>query len=156
MGKISSGAARRRSFLLHMNSPAPHDRVGYNECMDVRVKATDYELTADTRSYLDERIQSVAKLLGNDADLARVEVEVGRAAGGQRHGDNLFFAEFDVSIPGDGRVHATNNASTINAAIDDVKEEILRQLRKRKTVHQRVIRKGGAMLKNIMRFGGQE
>lgn len=121
--------------------------------MDVRIKATDYELTAEVRAYADERIKSIEKLLGSDADVSRVEVELGRAAGGQRHGSNLFFAEIDVSIPGDGRVHATNNAASINAAIDDVKEEILRQLRKRKTVHQRVIRKGGAMLKNFLRFG---
>ena len=121
--------------------------------MDVRIKATDYELTPEVSAYLDERIAAIEKLLASDAALARCEVEMGRAAGGQRHGDYLYFAEINLTYPGGETVHATNNAENVNTAIDDVKAEIIRQLRKQKTSHMQILRKGGAMLKSMMRFG---
>lgn len=50
-------------------------------------------------------------------------------------------------------MYARNNASSVNAAIDDVKEEIERQLRREKKLHIRVMRKTGSAIKNWMRFG---
>ena len=121
--------------------------------MDIRIKASDYEITPETATYLDEKLASIEKLLASDAELARCEVELGRAAGGQRHGDNLYFAEINLVYPGGNTIHATNNAENVNTAIDDVKEEVVRQLRKQKQLHIRFARKGGAMLKNLMRWG---
>src|SRR3989344_9185362 len=125
----------------------------YNRHMDIRIKASDYEITPETATYLDEKLASIEKLLASDAELARCEVELGSAAGGQRHGDNLYFAEINLVYPGGETVHATNNAENVNTAIDDVKAEIIRQLRKQKTSHMQILRKGGAMLKSMMRFG---
>ncbi|MSU73745.1 ribosome-associated translation inhibitor RaiA [Candidatus Kaiserbacteria bacterium] len=121
--------------------------------MDIRIKTTDYELTSETRSYLDDRIASLEKFLGENANVARCEVELGRAAGGQRHGANMWFAEIRILSPGSAAVYARNNASSVNAAIDDVKEEIERQLRREKKLHIRVMRKTGSAIKNWMRFG---
>jgi len=120
--------------------------------MDIRIKASDYELTGETRSYLDDRIASLEKFLGGDTSLVRCEVELGRAAGGQRHGANMWFAEIRILSPGSTPVYARNNASTVNAAIDDVKEEIERQLRREKKLHIRVMRKTGSAIKNWMKF----
>lgn len=101
--------------------------------MDIRIKATDYELTQETRDYLETRLMTLEKLLsGEQASVARYEVELGRAAGRPRHGKNLWFAEIQVIVPGEAPIRATNNAESINAAIDDVKEEVERQLRKNK------------------------
>ncbi len=121
--------------------------------MDIRIKTSDYELTSETRSYLDDRIAALEKSLGNDTHVARCEVELGRAAGGQRHGANMWFAEIRILIPGNSPVYARNNASSVNAAIDDVKEEVERQLRREKKLHIRVMRKTGSAIKNWMRWG---
>ena len=121
--------------------------------MDIRVKTTDYSMTPDTSSYLDERIRSLEKLLASDAETARCEVELGRDAGRPRHGANIFFAEMHVICPGGANVYARNNAETINAAIDDVKEEVERQLLRERKLHIRMWRKGGAYAKRLMRFG---
>ncbi len=122
--------------------------------MDIRIKAKDYELTPETRSYLDGRLMALEKFLGDDAALARCEVELGRAGGGQRHGANMWFAEIHIIQPGGVRVYARNSAESVNAAIDDVKEEVERQLRNERKLHIRVMRKTGAAIKNWMRFGG--
>ena|SRR3990167_2270227 len=121
--------------------------------MDVRIKATNYELTTEVSDYLDERITSLEKFLGNHADLARCEVELGRDAGRPRHGANIWFAEITIIIPGRDRVYARNNSESVNGAIDDVKEEVERQLLRERKLHRRFLRKGGAILKNIIRFG---
>ena len=121
--------------------------------MDVRIKATNYELTTEVSDYLDERITSLEKFLGNHADLARCEVELGRDAGRPRHGANIWFAEITIIIPGRDRVYARNNSESVNGAIDDVKEEVEQKLLRERKLHRRIYRKGGAMLKNIMKFG---
>ncbi len=121
--------------------------------MDVRIKATDYEITLEVSVYLDERLAALEKFLTGDIALARFEVELGRAAGRPRHGANIWFAEIHVIQPGMTRVHARNNAQSINAAIDDVKEEVERQLRSEKKLHMRVMRKTGAAIKRWMKFG---
>ena len=121
--------------------------------MDIRVKATDYRLTPDVSDYLDARIATLEKLLADEAQTARCEVELGRDAGRPRHGANIFFAEIHIMCPGGARVYARNNAQNINAAIDDVKEEAERQLRREKKLHIRLYRKSGSWAKRMMRFG---
>jgi len=120
--------------------------------MDVRIKTTDYEITAEVSSYLDQRIAHVEKLLGEEAEGARLEVELGRDAGRPRHDENMWYAEMMVTAPGGMQVRATNRAASINAAIDDVKEEMERQVRREKQVHIRFLRKSGALAKRWMRW----
>ncbi len=124
--------------------------------MDIRIKTTDYQMTPEVSAYLDEKLGVIEKLLAEDANLARCEVEVGRAAGGQRHGDNMWFAEISVITPGNGTIRATNHAENVNIAIDDAKEEAARQIRSSKQTHRRIARKGGAMLKRMLRFGAED
>ena len=124
--------------------------------MDIRIKTTDYEITPEVRKYLDERIAHIEKLLGNDANNARLEIELGRAAGRPRHGANIWFAEVLVKYDGSNKIRATNNSESINGAIDDVRNEIERQLLKEKKLHKRILHKGGEAVKRLMRFGQGE
>ena len=128
----------------------------YNMPMDIRIKTTDYQMVPEVSDYINERVGVIGRHLGADAELARIEVEVGRASGKARHGEYLWFAEFNVSYPGGPSVHAKNHEDSINAAIDRAKEEVVVQLRKGKQLHRRVLRRGGAAFKRFMRFGGAE
>ncbi len=121
--------------------------------MDTRIKTTGYEMTPETSEYLASRLAHVEKLLGDDALTARCEVELGRDAGGQRHGEYVWFAEMQIIAPGSYRIRATNHSASINGAIDDVKEEVERQLKRERKLHIRIARTGGAFAKRLMRFG---
>ena len=121
--------------------------------MDIRIKATNYELTPEVESYLAERLKSLEKFVGADLDVVRCEVELGRDAGRPRHGANIWFAEMAIIVPGRDRVYARNNSESVNGAIDDVKEEVERKLLRERKLQRRIYRKGGAMLKNLMKFG---
>lgn len=124
--------------------------------MNIRIKATNYEITPEVATYLDERLKTLEKLLSGDPGVARCEAEVGRDAGRSRHGANMWFAEIHIVQPGRWRVYARNNAESVNTAIDDAKEEVMQQLRKNKRLHRRFLRHGGVVLKRIMRFGREE
>ena len=121
--------------------------------MNIRIKATNYVLTPEVESYLSERLKSLEKFIGADLDVVRCEVELGRDAGRPRHGANIWFAEIAIIVPGRDRVYARNNSESVNGAIDDVKEEVERKLLRERKLHRRIVRKGGAILKRIMRFG---
>lgn len=124
--------------------------------MNTRIKSTDYQITPEVSDYLNARLLTLEKLLGNEADLARCEVEIGRDAGGQKHSDHMWFAEITIRTPGGPNARASNRAASVNAAIDDVKEEVERQLRREKQVHIRILRKSGAAIKSLLKFGQTE
>ena len=121
--------------------------------MENRIKATNYEMTAETSDYLASRLAHIEKLLGDDAELARCEVELGRDAGRPRHGAYVWFAEIQVIYPGGHRLRATNHSESINGAIDDAKEELERQVKRERKLHIRLARRGGALAKRLMRWG---
>lgn len=120
--------------------------------MNIRIKTTGYEMTPETQAYLNERLQRIEKLLNGDAALARCEVEIGRDAGNQRHGANLWFAELNIQSPGGRLIRATNRSESINGAIDDAKAEAERQIRRERKVHIRMWRKSGTAFKKLLRM----
>ena len=121
--------------------------------MNIRIKATDYQLTPETENYLAGRLNALEKFIGEKSELARCEVEIGRDAGRPRHGANIWFAEIRIVSPGEDAVYARNNSESVNGAIDDVKEEVERQLRKRKRRTIRITRRVGAQVKEWLWWG---
>lgn len=117
-------------------------------CMEIIFRSKDYELTDDVRNYAEEHLQAVEKHLGSAASGARCEVELGKDH--SKSGD-VYFADISVSVPGTEGAKATATASSVNAAIDQVKDDLLSQFRSRKKLHSRMLKKGGALLKRILR-----
>jgi len=118
--------------------------------MEIRIKSSDYEMTPEVATYLDEKIAMIAKLVGED-EAARCEVEIGRAVGHSQQG-NIWKAEITVFLGGD-RLRAIAQEESINAAIDIAKDEMLQQLRKSKGRHMALARRAGAYVKSWLRFG---
>lgn len=119
--------------------------------MDLRIKTTDYDMPREVAGYLDEKIDSIQKLLAEDANTARCEVEVGRHVGHSQQGA-VWRAEFIVVRDGVRHV-ATATGESVNAAIDVAKDEILQQLRKSKSRNSSLAKRMGARLKKWARRG---
>lgn len=119
--------------------------------MDIRIKTTGYEVTPEAQAYLDERIATIEKSLADDALEARLEVEIGRGQGHSKHGE-VWSADIHLIIE-KRSVHSHATGESINAAIDEVKDEIIRQYRKHKQLHRRFLRRGGKTMKWLMHFG---
>jgi ribosomal subunit interface protein len=120
--------------------------------MEVRIKTNDFTMSEEVGAYLDERLAHVEKLLGDTAALARCEVEIGRDAGKPRHGEHIWFAEITVIRPGEETLRATNRAESINGAIDDVRDEMSRQIKSEKQIHRRFMKKSGELAKRLLRL----
>lgn len=118
--------------------------------MNTRIKTSDYTMPAKVKEYLDERIASLGKLLGDDSETTRCEVELGRASG-KKHSDHQWFVEIQIKRPGSKVLVARNNESTINAAIDQARNEMRAQLLKVKTVQKSKVRKDAAKAKRLTR-----
>lgn len=118
--------------------------------MDIRIKSTNFEMNDSVSDYLDERVATIQRHLGADADSARLEIEVGRKAGHSQHGEN-WFAELQLRIPGGNYARVVGEAETVQAAIDEAKDEMLRKLRTTKREHTGFLRRSGAALKRMLR-----
>ncbi|MBP9669663.1 MAG: ribosome-associated translation inhibitor RaiA [Candidatus Pacebacteria bacterium] len=116
--------------------------------MSIRIKTTGYELPEATRTYLEERLAAVEKLVPGGEPLW--EVELSREGSGS-HGA-LWRAEVNLSHDGDV-YRAENTAETMHAAIDAVKDDLMHQLRKEKTKYESSFRKGARTVKDWLRFG---
>jgi len=122
------------------------------ETMDVRIRATNFELSSAINDYTEDKLMSVRHLLGANDTPARCEVEIGRMVGNQRRGA-VWFAEINLHDAKGQHFFAREEGESVNAAIDVVKDEILAQLRKHKNVDRGVLKKSGAMLKRLLRRG---
>lgn len=120
--------------------------------MDIRTKSTDYQMTPEVSDHLDEKLAHIEKMIGAEADQSRIEVELGRATGHHKHSEYLYVAEIQLIRPGIARLVAKNHEPTIDAAIDNAQEELVRQLRQEKRFHERLWRRGGAFAKRLLRF----
>lgn len=119
--------------------------------MDVRIKTTDVKMTPELSAFLDERVKVIERLVGDD-EAARCEVEIGRDAGRPRHSAHLWFAEFYIVRSGMEPIRAANRGETLNEAINDAKEEAVKQLQKGKRKYLHLLRRQGARLKEFFRF----
>ncbi len=117
--------------------------------MNIRIKTSDYKMPAKVADYLDEKIAGLEKLLGDGAETARCEVELGRASG-KKHSDHQWFAEIQMKRPGEKALVARNNESSINAAIDNARNEMRAQLLKMKTVKKDKVRKDAGKAKRLL------
>lgn len=118
--------------------------------MKVNVKTKNYDLNPEIQAYLDERLEAVERLIHTDPDAVVCDVELEKYTD-QRHGE-VWRAETNLDIAGEFH-RAEARALSMNAAIDEMKDEIIRQLRKGKRKRLDLIRRGGAKMKEIMRFG---
>lgn len=114
------------------------------------IKGTHYDITTETRVYIEEKIAQFSKLIRVNEDAVTCDVEVEREMTGV-HG-NVWRVEINVRAAGDFyRTEA--KGETINAAVDEAKDEMMRVLRRSKRKGDSLLRRGGAKLKEWLRFG---
>src|SRR3989338_1350461 len=117
--------------------------------MKINIKTTDIELTPAISDYVYKRIFTIEKYFGAGGANAIAQVEVGKNTRHHKVG-NIFHAE--VHIIGAGLdLYAVSDTEDLYAAIDIVRDEIVRNVIKSKGKHQTLTRKGAEMMKNMMK-----
>lgn len=128
--------------------------------MKINIKATGIELTPAISDYVQRRISSIEKYLHvkqvskekefeSDESGIVAQVEVGKSTNHHK-GGNIFRAE--VHITGNGLdVYAVSEQDDLYAAVDLVKDEIVRSMVQTKEKNQTITRRSAEMMKYVMK-----
>jgi len=117
--------------------------------MHTNIKTTNIDLTPEISDYVEKRLQALDTFIDTDDTTAMCDVEIGKTTMHHKAG-NIFRAEINVHTKGD-HFRAVREEETLYAAIDTAKDEMARWLRRHKQKRFRLIKKGGARLKDLMR-----
>jgi len=97
--------------------------------MNIDIEATNLELTAPLRQYVEEKIGKLDKLLkpfeGSDV---RVRVEVARTSR-HHHSGEVYRAEGNLYLPGKV-LRAEHKADDVRLAVNQVKNKLQREIKK--------------------------
>lgn len=120
--------------------------------MKIKITTTNIELTRSLESYVEEKIHSVEKFaIPHKDELPIVEVEIGKSTNHHQSGD-VFVAEANMRVRGK-HFRATSEKSDLYAAIDDMRNELVRALSSHKERTRSLFRKGAGLIKEMLRFG---
>ncbi len=116
--------------------------------MKINTKATNISLTPAISDYVEKKISLLEKFFKNPGEVL-INVEVGKTTKHHKSG-NVFLAEIHIVADGE-EYYATTETEDLYAAIDLVKDDIAREMTSRRKKAIRMLRRGGAHLKNILR-----
>ena len=119
--------------------------------MNITIKATHHQLTDEMRGLIEEKFSSLDKLMANPMSSATLACEVEQSLAVERAGAR-YRAEGNLSIDGKlFRAEAEN--ATLEGAIDHVRDDLMRELRRARGKEHGLVKRSGAALKRILRFG---
>ena len=127
----------------------------YTVGMKIKITTTNIDLTQAIENYVDEKMKSVEKFaIPHENEEPVVSVEIGRTTNHHQSGD-VFVAEANMTVRGK-HFRVTSEKYDLYAAVDDMRNELVRELSSHKDKTQTLVRKGTGMIKNMLRFGKGE
>ena len=116
--------------------------------MNITIKNTGIDLSSSVTDHVYKRLEKISKLMRNDS-AALCHVELARSTGHHAKGD-VFRAE--IHITGSRKdCYASSEKEDLYSAIDDVRNEILRELKANREKQISFVRRGGARVKLMMK-----
>lgn len=116
----------------------------------IKIRGTNLEVTDEIKDYLYDRLEDVDRFLANTAGTKEAEVELERTTEHHESG-NIFRAEIMIDLKGEV-LRAESEKEDIHTAIDDIKEEISRLVKKYKEKKQTKDRDKSRWFKKILRL----
>ncbi len=117
--------------------------------MHITFKTTNIELTSALREYTEKKLQAVEKFAGATAQAA---VELEKTTNHHKQGD-IFRAEVNMVTTTGAQYRAVSEKEDLYKAIDDMKDEITRELTAGKGKQRALWKRGALVLKSMMRGG---
>ena len=119
--------------------------------MNLIIKATNLSLTPSLKVYIEEAMAAVEKLAaGPNEETVEARVEVGRLSYHHKKGE-VFFAEVNLRIGGQV-LRSRAEAFSVQAAVDEIKDELRRELNKFKGKREAVYKRGARAVSKIFRL----
>lgn len=121
--------------------------------MKSKIQATNIELTEAIANYVDKKFSAFDKFVDPSDESAICDIEVGKTTDHHRSGD-IFRAEVNLHIAGKD-LYAAAKKDDLYAAIDEVKDEMVRLLKSHKGKEITLARRGAAKIKSMLRGVGR-
>ena len=119
--------------------------------MNITIKATKYQLRPETEALIEKKLVAPLRLLGEEGDRALLEIEIEEApAEGRSSEPCRLVARLIID---DKVFHAEAVKPNPESAADRVRSELESEIRKSRGRARRLIKRGGAALKRMLRFG---
>lgn len=110
-----------------------------------------YDIPSETEAIIEEKLSAAARLLGKKGDVAILEIEVEQAPPEGRSSEPFRLV---ARLTVEGEVyHAEAVKPTPESAADRVRSELEAEIRKRRGRERSLVKRGGAALKRMLRFG---
>ncbi len=133
--------------------------------MQVNINTKDIELTESLRTYVEKKVGDLERYLqgmyeendmpeeqSGERDPVMVDVEIGRTTRHHRKGD-VYRAEINIDVPSTKRVlRAESKKPDLHLAIDEVKDEMQREIKKYRNKRTDLYRRDMSLLKKVTRF----
>ena len=126
--------------------------------MQINIKSKNLDLTDSIYVYIDRKIGELDKFINvkteefkGGRNAVEAFVEVGRISYRHKKGD-VFRAEVQITVPGNYTIRAESTQPDLHLAIDKVKDELQRQLKRYKEKQRTKIKKRGRRFKKLLRI----
>src|SRR5690606_34378231 len=119
--------------------------------MQIHFKGTNYELPASVSALAKRKVEGLTKYLGKGKESARAYVDLGKESEAHQNG-NIWRADIVFDVDGN-RYYAKSVEDSIEKAIDATVNELASTLRTARKRQQSLVRKGGGIIKALMRGG---
>lgn len=118
------------------------------------LKTTNAEVPQSLVAYLEEKLASLETFFDASDPTLRCSIELGKTTE-HHHSGRVYRAEVNLHTAGK-QFRATATEESFEAALDSVKEELKKELRRAKGRERSFLHRGGAKLKGWLRFGREE
>jgi len=106
------------------------------------------ELTSAISDYVNRRLVRIEKFI-KDGEEMIAYIEVGKTTNHHKQGD-IFRAEFNIEISG-AKFYTFSEKEDLYVAIEDAKEEIVRQIKTNKDRKQTLFKRGAKSIKKMLK-----
>jgi ribosomal subunit interface protein len=124
----------------------------WNKDWVINIKVTNFEMTPEVRKYVDEKLDSIAKLAVVEDEDTEIKCDMELEMTREQQSGDIWRAEMNLSV-GKEKFRAESRGQTIFAALDELKDEVSKLLRRNKKKKFNMIRRGGSKFKQWIRFG---
>ncbi len=115
--------------------------------MSINIKSTLIELTPALTDYTEKRLSSITKYAEGDCVIT---AEIGKTTMHHKNGD-VYKAEVNVTTPLGRQYNASSEKTDLYEAIDDVRSEIIREIKGGRDRSQTLFRRGASKLKRLIK-----
>ncbi|MEK7174969.1 MAG: ribosome-associated translation inhibitor RaiA [Patescibacteria group bacterium] len=118
--------------------------------MQIILKATNLTVTPSLNEYIERALGSLNKLVKNLGEETEMRVEVGRSTFHHRKGE-VFFAEANLKI-GKNILRSSAESLTVQAAVDEVHDELRNEIYKFKGKRETIFRRGARSFAKLLKI----